>query len=83
MSKAHFKIIQVFHVKLVSKRLTKLTMFYVRSTCIHVASIVWPELDLRENAVTMIILQIWSVSEIEMSDYYKVLWYLKRNAALS
>ena len=28
---------------------------------------------LRENAMTMIVLQIWSVSEVEMSDYYKVL----------
>ena len=83
MSKAHFKINQVFHVKLVSKRLTKLTMFDVRSTCMHVTSIAWAELDLRENAVTMIVLQIWSVSEVEMSDYYKVLWCLKRNAALS
>ena len=58
-------------------------MFDVRSTCMHVASIAWAELNLRENAVTMIVLQIWSVSEVEMSDYYKVLWYLKRNAALS
>ena len=40
MSKAYFKMNQVFHVKLVSKRLTKLTIFDVRSTCIHVASIV-------------------------------------------
>ena len=31
MSKAHFKINEVFHVKLVSKRLTKLTMVDVRS----------------------------------------------------
>ena len=83
MSKAHFKINQVFHVKLVSKRLTKLTMFDVRSTCMHVTSIAWAELDLRENAVTMIVLQIWSVSEVEMSDYNKALRWLKRNAALS
>lgn len=73
MSKALFKIKQVFHVKLVSKRLTKPTLFYVRSTCIHITSIVRPELDLRENAVTMIVLQIWSVSEVEMRDYNKAL----------
>ena len=41
-----------------------------------------PELDLRENAVTMIVLQIWSVSEVEMSDYNKAMQCLKRNAAL-
>ena len=83
MSKALFKIKQVSYEKLVSKRLTKLTLFYVRSTCIHVTSIVRPELDLRENAVTTIVLQIWSVSEVEMRDYKKALWCLKRNAALS
>ena len=57
-------------------------MFEVRSTCVHLTSIVRPELDLRENAVTMIVLQIWSVSEVEMSDYNKALRCLKRNAAL-
>lgn len=41
-----------------------------------------PELDLRENAVTMIVLQIWSVSEVEMSDYNKAMRCLNRNAAL-
>ena len=57
-------------------------MFEVRSTCLHVTSIVRPELDLRENAVTMIVLQIWSVSEVEMSDYNKALRCLKKECCI-